>query len=134
MAEFHANNKVGSEHRQKPKTQDTAFFLESIISHSRGKRTQVAKRLSKIMKLKPKTILMIANGGYVGKKTKAKIYKLYQEIVVGKVKKPSIKRVVITFPGQDDLAAQIKEHLTTEEMRDVLSKAVKNKTKWWRIT
>ena len=126
--------KLGQEHHPEIKTQETAFFLISVINQFRGNKTQAAEKLSKVLKLKPKTILMIANGGYVGKKTQAKIYKLYQEKVLGKVKKPPIKRVVITFPGQDELAAKIKEHLTMEEMRDVLDKAAKDKNKWWRFT
>lgn len=115
-------------------TQDTAFFCDSLILKIQGEkynRTYAAEKLGEILDKHPKTILMIARGGYAGVILQKRIYDLYKKMVVKKKRKPPPKRISVTFPDDSDLVDELKKIVPMEERRKLLIKAAKKKKRKW---
>ena len=115
-------------------TQDTAFFCDSLILKIQAEkhtRTYAAKQLGDLLDKHPKTILMIAQGGYFGVILQQRIYDLYKKMVVKKKRKPPPKRISVTFPDNSDLVDELNKFVPMEERRKLLIQAVRKKKRKW---
>jgi hypothetical protein len=104
----------------------TADQANALIGHFKGNRTKTfaCEKIGNLLDLHPKTIMMISLGGYAGKKTQADIETLYKKYIAKPTpRKPTPRRISITFPDDPDFPRQLRNVFSMEDLRQILRQA-----------